>query len=147
LLATRISLAAVFLGIHQQILALGRALSLQWARFTERRRKGRMKVALVRKHLEKAETPLPFALPLPVAAGGPIVREVRGAGKFQIRKVTKADLRKAAEELSKQETPDPFALYAVPAPEPCHPERSRGTWAGEPDPDFEDPRYLDDEPP
>ena len=116
LLATRISLAAVFLGIHRRILALGRALSLQWARFTERRRKDRMKVALVRKHLEKAETPPPSALPL--VASGPIVREVSGAGKFQIRKVTKADLRKAAEELSKQETPDPFALYAVPAPPP-----------------------------
>ena len=43
-------------------------------------------------------------------SAGPIVREVQGAGRFQIRKVTKADLRKAAEELSQQETPDPFAL-------------------------------------
>src|SRR5215212_4156110 len=123
LLATRISLAAVFLGLHRQLLAFGRAMSLQWARFTERRRKDKMKVALVRKHLDKAETPLPGVASLPMAAG-PIVREVRGAGKFQIRKVTKADLRKAAEELSKQERPDPFALYAVPAPAPAaHPPR------------------------
>jgi S-DNA-T family DNA segregation ATPase FtsK/SpoIIIE len=148
LLATRISLAAVFLGIHQRILALGRAVSLQWARFTERRRKDRMKVALVRKHLEKAETPPPS--PLPLVASGPIVREVSGAGKFQIRKVTKADLRKAAEELSKQETPDPFALYAVPAPPPQpQPLPAPRRIAPEPelDPDFEDPLYLDDEPP
>ena len=38
-------------------LALGRAMSLQWARFSERRRKEKMKDALVRKHLEKAEAP------------------------------------------------------------------------------------------
>jgi len=38
------------------------------------------------------------------------VREVQGAGRFQIRKVTKADLRKAAEALAQQETPNPFEL-------------------------------------
>jgi S-DNA-T family DNA segregation ATPase FtsK/SpoIIIE len=142
LLATRISLAAVFLGLHQQLLALGRAMSLQWARFTERRRKDRMKVALVRKHLEKVETT--ESAPLPVAVGGPVVREVRGAGKFQIRKVTKADLRKAAEELSKQEQTDPFELYAVPSPAPPPVRRAIEP---EPDPDFEDPLYLDDDEP
>ncbi|HKO56537.1 MAG TPA: DNA translocase FtsK [Thermoanaerobaculia bacterium] len=154
LLATRISLAAVFLGLHQQLLALGRAMSLQWARFTERRRKDRMKVALVRKHLEKVETNESAALP--VAVGGPVVREVRGAGKFQIRKVTKADLRKAAEELSKQEQTDPFELYAVPSPAPAAPltrlrhplpaPRGEGRGEPEPDPDFEDPLFLDEEP-
>src|SRR5687768_12812838 len=56
LLATRISLAAVFLAIHQQLLAFGRAMSLYWARLSERRRKEKMKEAIVRKHLEKAET-------------------------------------------------------------------------------------------
>jgi S-DNA-T family DNA segregation ATPase FtsK/SpoIIIE len=149
LLATRISLASVFLGLHQQLLALGRAISLQWARFTERRRKDRMKVALVRKHLEKVET-AETPVPVPVAVGGPMVREVRGPGKFQIRKVTKADLRKAAEELSKQEQPDPFELYAVPALTPAlsPPRGERGPKAGEglPDPDFEDPLFLDDDP-
>jgi S-DNA-T family DNA segregation ATPase FtsK/SpoIIIE len=39
------------------------------------------------------------------------VREVQGRGSFQIRRVTKADLRKAAEELSKQEDANPFELY------------------------------------
>ena len=149
LLATRISLASVFLGLHQQLLALGRAISLQWARFTERRRKDRMKVALVRKHLEKVET-AETPVPVPVAVGGPMVREVRGPGKFQIRKVTKADLRKAAEELSKQEQPDPFELYAVPALTPAlsPPRGERVPKAGEglPDPDFEDPLFLDDDP-
>src|SRR5712692_2856495 len=140
LLATRISLAAVFVGLHQQIAIAGRALTLQWARFTERRRKDKMKVALVRKHLERDGPPLrlvPNDDPMPAAvdASGPVVREVKGAGRFQIRKVTKADLRKAAEELSKQEKPDPFALYAVTS--------ERRIEAIEP---FEDPLYLDDPP-
>jgi len=119
LLATRISLAAVFLAIHRQFLALGRALSFHWARFSERRRKEKMKDALVRKHL--VEPPQQLRLvegSAPTAAGAglrpgssPVVREVQGRGSFQIRKVTKADLRKAAEALSQQETPDPFELY------------------------------------
>jgi S-DNA-T family DNA segregation ATPase FtsK/SpoIIIE len=119
LLATRISLALVFLAIHRQFVALGRAMSLQWARFFERRRKEKMKDALVRKHLEKAEAPqlrlVPSPTPSEPGARGPIVREVNGRGSFQIRKVTKADLRKAAEALSQQETPDPFELYTAPS--------------------------------
>src|SRR5207244_9274440 len=85
-----------------------------------RRRKERMKEAIVRKHLERVDAPPQLRL-LPGGAesspvDGPLVREVKGAGRFQIRKVTKADLRKAAEELSKQETPDPFELYVAPPP-------------------------------
>src|SRR5262249_47741690 len=114
LLATRISLAAVFLALHGQLAALGRAITLQWARFTERRRKEKMKEAIVRKHLEKDAPALRLVEPPADEVTGPVVREVRGAGRFQIRKVTKADLRKAAEELSKQETPDPAAAYAQP---------------------------------
>jgi len=120
LLATRISLAAVFGGLQQKLVDAGRAVSLQWARFTERRRKERMKEAIVRKHLEKIDEPPPHLRLVtsepPDSIDSPIVREVKGAGRFQIRRVTKADLRKAAEELSKQEQPDPFALYAAPAP-------------------------------
>src|SRR5437016_5105340 len=118
LLATRISLAAVFLALHQQLVALGRAITLQWARFTERRRKEKMKEAIVRKHLEK-DVPVLRLVEPPEGeeVTGPVVREVRGAGRFQIRKVTKADLRKAAEELSKQEVPDPATLYVQPEPE------------------------------
>ena len=121
LLATRISLGAVFLAIHQQSLALGRTISMHWARFSERRRKERMKNAIVRKHLvEKAEAPQ-LRLVVPASADepavrGPIVREVQGRGSFQIRKVTKADLRKAAEALSQQETRNPFELYVAPPP-------------------------------
>jgi S-DNA-T family DNA segregation ATPase FtsK/SpoIIIE len=127
LLATRISLAAVFLALQQKLVALGRAISLQWARFTERRRKEKMKSALVRKHLEKTDTAPLRLVPEPRASDvGPIVREVSGAGRFQIRKVTKADLRKAAEELAKQPEPDPFALYDEPPatrdPRPATPE-------------------------
>jgi DNA segregation ATPase FtsK/SpoIIIE, S-DNA-T family len=112
LLATRISLAAVFLAVHQQLSGLGRAVSLQWARFTERRRKEKMKTAIVRKH-----APALRLVDAPPAdeddeVTGPVVREVRGPGRFQIRKVTKADLRKAAEELSKQEVPDPATLFS-----------------------------------
>jgi len=152
LLATRISLAAVFLGLHARLAALGRGSSLQWARFTERRRKEKMKTALVRKHLDAP------ALRLVEAPAdddddlsGPVVREVRGAGRFQIRKVTKADLRKAAEELSKQEQPDPAALYATAAPPaPAAPVRQRiPQIQPEPEPEdepFEDPLYLDDPP-
>ncbi|MCU1227816.1 MAG: spoIIIE [Acidobacteria bacterium] len=163
LLATRISLAAVFVGLHQRVVAIGRAMSLQWSRFTERRRKTKMKTALVRKHLEKADAPaLRLVANEPqsdiAAATGPLVREVKGAGRFQIRKVTKADLRKAAEELSRQEVPDPFALYeerAKPAPlerpvAKISERKVRAPIAPPPEPDefedieeFEDPLYLD----
>jgi S-DNA-T family DNA segregation ATPase FtsK/SpoIIIE len=133
LLATRISLAAVFLALHQYLVGAGRAMSLYWARVSERRRKEKMKTAIVRKHLEKVETP-PLRL-VPTAPDentlrSPVVREVKGAGKFQIRKVTKADLRKAAEALSQQEETNPFELYrkeevAPPAPLPVRPAKPR----------------------
>ena len=147
LLSTRISLAAVFAATRRTLVDLGRVIALNWARLSERRRKEKMKGALVRKHLDKIEAPAPLRLvpneDLSPNGAGPIVREVKGAGRFQIRKVTKADLRKAAEALSQQEVRDPFALYLKPKPE-----------AG-PEPveiddepiDFEDPLYLDDEPP
>ena len=140
LLATRISLGAVFAGVQQKLVGAGRALSLQWARFTERRRKEKMKEAIVRKHLEKIDAPPQLRLvPGGAAAspdddGSPLVREVKGAGRFQIRKVTKADLRKAAEELSKQESRDPFELYVAPPPPAID------------DDDFEEPLYLDEPP-
>ena len=172
LLATRISLAAVFLAIHQQFVAFGRALSLQWARFTERRRKEKMKDAIVRKHLEKVEPPpLRLVTSEPTDEDepltSPIVREVKGAGKFQIRKVTKADLRKAAEALAQQETQNPFELYTaappvpVVAPTPKRPvtlsrEAGEGARPTKPSPkprsfdvsasqddDFEDPLFED----
>jgi len=138
LLATRISLAAVFIGVQQKLLGAGRAMSLQWARFTERRRKEKMKDAIVRKHLEKIDAPpqlrlLPGGAAASLDDDGPLVREVKGAGRFQIRKVTKADLRKAAEELSKQERHDPFELYVAPPPPAI-------------DDDFEEPLFLDEPP-
>jgi DNA segregation ATPase FtsK/SpoIIIE, S-DNA-T family len=156
LLATRISLAAVFLAIHQQLLAAGRAVSLYWARMSERRRKDKMKVAIVRKHLvEKPEAP-PLRL-VPAPADGdtlrsPVVREVKGAGKFQIRKVTKADLRKAAEALSQQEERDPFELYRSPVSSgaAAAPAAEVGARSGRPStrpapvPVVEEPEVFDD---
>ncbi len=122
LLSTRISLASIFIGVQERLITFGRATSLQWARLTERRRKEKMKQAIVRKHqLRLVEDEEP-ALP---TESGPLVREVKGPGRFQIRKVTKADLRRAAEALAQQEKPDPFALYAQPAAE-----------------DFEEPLFL-----
>ncbi|HKR62943.1 MAG TPA: DNA translocase FtsK [Thermoanaerobaculia bacterium] len=120
LLATRISLAAVFLAMQRWFVGLGRAISMHVARFTERRRKEKMKVALVRKHLDPPKLRLVTAEPAPTSqpVAGPVVREVQGPGRFQIRKVTKADLRKAAEALAQQETPNPFELYRKPKPEP-----------------------------
>ena len=175
LLATRISLAAVLAALHNRLSALGRSLSLHWARFTERRRKDKMKEAIVRKHLEQIETPgLRLVssttdrdmLPGP---SGPVVREVTGPGHFQIRKVTKADLRKAAEELSRQDTPNPFELYAAatggegrtpsgttaaierPAAPPGRRSAPPARLVPPPvevidDGEFEDPLYLDDPP-
>jgi S-DNA-T family DNA segregation ATPase FtsK/SpoIIIE len=149
LLATRLSLAAVFGGLQQKLLATGRALSRHVARFTERRRKEKMKEAIVRKHLEKIDAPPQLRLLPGGAADGPVVREVRGPGRFQIRKVTKADLRKAAEELSKQERPDPFELYRViPNPEDGE-ESPAGGGSLAPlgmTSDFEDPLFLDEPP-
>jgi S-DNA-T family DNA segregation ATPase FtsK/SpoIIIE len=110
LLATRISLAAIFLTLREWLLAAGRAASLRWARFTERRRKEQMKTSVVRKHLERADEPKPGRPALRVVGpdevatapgNGVVIRQVQGHGRFQIRKVTKADLRKAAEELKK----------------------------------------------
>jgi DNA segregation ATPase FtsK/SpoIIIE, S-DNA-T family len=151
LLSTRISLAAVFAGTRRTLVDLGRRIALHWARLSERRRKGKMKGALVRKHLDKIETPAPLRLvpneePSPNGVG-PIVREVRGAGRFQIRKVTKADLRKAAEALSQQETRDPFALYAARAEAPVGAPVPPPDLDDDEPIDFEDPLYLDDEPP
>jgi S-DNA-T family DNA segregation ATPase FtsK/SpoIIIE len=147
LLATRISLAAIFVALHRKLVALGRAFSLQWARFTERRRKEKMKTAIVRKHLDAPSLRLvPNADDAPLPVAGPIVREVRGAGRFQIRKVTKADLRKAAEELSKQETPDPFALWAAAKADTVEAAEFSRPVAVEDDGEFEDPLYLDDPP-
>ncbi|HEY0158305.1 MAG TPA: DNA translocase FtsK 4TM domain-containing protein, partial [Thermoanaerobaculia bacterium] len=162
LLATRISLAAVFLALHQQLLAFGRSVSLYWARWSERRRKDKMKVAIVKKHLDKVEAPPLRLVPAPAdeeVLRSPVVREVKGAGKFQIRKVTKADLRKAAEALSQQETRDPFELYRSPsgaaASQPARPAApvSDGLRARpsreipEPEPvddlEFEDPLFED----
>jgi DNA segregation ATPase FtsK/SpoIIIE, S-DNA-T family len=147
LLATRISLAAIFVALHHKLLALGRAFSLQWARFTERRRKEKMKTAIVRKHLDAPSLRLvPSTDDAPLPTAGPIVREVRGAGRFQIRKVTKADLRKAAEELSRQETPDPFALWAAAKADSVEAAEFSRPVAVDDDGEFEDPLYLDDPP-
>jgi S-DNA-T family DNA segregation ATPase FtsK/SpoIIIE len=167
LLATRISLGALFLALHRKVVAAGRALTLQWARFTERRRKEKMKDSVLRKHIEKEAPALRLVATPPPAeedeedVSGPIIREVRGAGRFQIRKVTKADLRKAAEALATQETPDPFTLYdEPPGPLPTG-EGGRRPGEGraittisptttfqpiEPPIDFEDPLFLDDPP-
>ena len=163
LLATRISLAAVFLALHQKFLALGRRFSLQWARFSERRRKDRMKDAIVRKHLEKAAAPQLRLVededagegdemePGPTGGGpvpidGPMIREVKGRGRFQIRKVTKADLRKAAEALA-QEHVDPSELYRREPHAQTSPTSGDGRRshlrASAPSADA-DPLYLDD---
>jgi len=147
LLATRISLAAIFVALHRKLVALGRTFSLQWARFTERRRKEKMKTAIVRKHLDAPSLRLvPNSDNAPLPTAGPIVREVHGAGRFQIRKVTKADLRKAAEELSKQETPDPFALWAAAKADTVEAAEFSRPVAVDDDGEFEDPLYLDDPP-
>ncbi len=120
LLATRISLAAIFLRIREWIMAAGQALSIRWARFTERRRKEQMKTSVVRKHLDRAgeskvrkpELRLVDEDSEGIVAGSLVVREVAGLGRFQIRRVTKADLRKAAAELGSGV--DPSELYDEP---------------------------------
>jgi S-DNA-T family DNA segregation ATPase FtsK/SpoIIIE len=130
LLATRISLAAVFLSLHRSLVSFGRMVSMHWARMSERRRKDKMKESVIRKHLDKQAPALRLVTedsePPSTVTG--VVREVKGRGRFQIRKVTKADLRKAAEELANADRHDPFELYATPEPE------------------FEDPLFLDKPP-
>ncbi|HEX7706084.1 MAG TPA: DNA translocase FtsK [Thermoanaerobaculia bacterium] len=159
LLATRISLAAVFLAIHRRFSGFGRTITFHWARFTERRRKEKMKTAIVRKHLDGGETPRLRLVegeynetseesPLAGPRSGPIVREVRGRGSFQIRKVTKADLRKAAEELSRQPDSNPFELYRQ-ADEPIAPPLSRPRSAASSKPVVlfeDDPEPIEDVP-
>ena len=115
LLATRISLAAIFLSFREAALYVGRSASLRWSRFTERRRKEKMKTTVIRKHLERAEDAQPGVVSIRPGAKEETaaetklrVRQVQGHGKFQIRKVTKADLRKVREELAAE--PDSFDL-------------------------------------
>ncbi len=147
LLATRISLASIFSALQQKLIGLGRTFSMHWARFTERRRKERMKTAVVRKHLEKEAPALRLVSGDDNGAAGtaPLVREVRGPGRFQIRKVTKADLRKAAEELSRQETPDPFALWAAAKADSVEAAtKFQRPVVVQDDGEFEDPLYLDE---
>jgi S-DNA-T family DNA segregation ATPase FtsK/SpoIIIE len=150
LLATRISLAAVCLALQQKVVALGRALSLQWARVSERRRKEKMKETVLKKHLEKEAPALRLVTetavggPASSVSGGPVVREVRGRGRFQIRKVTKADLRKAAEALARDERHDPFELYPGKTPVDLAPAViSMPPKRRLPVDDFEDPLFLD----
>ena len=120
LLATRISLGAIFMRLREWLLIAGQAWSIRWARFTERRRKEQMKTSVVRKHLDRAEETRTTRAELrlveeedeeeqPRGGKGLVVREVAGQGRFQIRKVTKADLRKAAGEL--RGGIDPALLY------------------------------------
>ena len=149
LLTTRISLAAVCLAIQQKVMLALRALTLQWARFTERRRKERMKEAIVRKHMERGDSPLRLVAPseeAPPDASGPVVREVRGAGRFQIRKVTKADLRRAAAALAQQETQDPFALYRSPEPSPDFEDIELSRRMPHVRSEFEDPLFMSPRP-
>jgi len=125
LLATRISLASVFLALREMALALGRNLSLRWARFTERRRKEKMKTSVLKKHLDREPVEEPDAPPALLSPDkqGLVVREVQGHGKFQIRKVTKADLRKVAEEIVEGNRPNPMELYSIPKVLPVPPSR------------------------
>jgi S-DNA-T family DNA segregation ATPase FtsK/SpoIIIE len=107
LLATRISLASIFAKLQGRFFVVGRAVIVRWSRFTERRRKERMKNAVLSEKLaqvkesEEKESGTDPELPVSetLGPGGVFVRQVRGQGRFQIRKVTKADLRKAAEQI------------------------------------------------
>jgi DNA segregation ATPase FtsK/SpoIIIE, S-DNA-T family len=108
LLATRISLASIFTKVQEKLLVVGRAVVVRWARFTERRRKERMKNAVLAEKLAQVreseaveiDTADPFEAVAEASPGrGVIVRQVSGRGGFHIRKVTKADLRKAAEQI------------------------------------------------
>ncbi|HEY8712178.1 MAG TPA: DNA translocase FtsK [Thermoanaerobaculia bacterium] len=147
LLATRLSLAVVFLSLHHALVSLGRTMTMHWARISERRRKEKMKETVLRKHLDKQGPALRLVTDpglsddASTVSGGPVVREVKGVGRFQIRKVTKAELRKSAEALANAEAHDPFELYASPEPAPVVPMPSRRKI--EIDPDFEDPLFLD----
>jgi DNA segregation ATPase FtsK/SpoIIIE, S-DNA-T family len=116
LLATRISLAEIFLRLQEALSALWRRIVLQWSRLTERRRKERMKTEVVRKHLDQVAS---------VDAGKgtdsldtvPVVREIRGRGRFQIRKVTKAELRRVASDIVREAPDDLMEMYQQNLPE------------------------------
>ncbi|HUP64199.1 MAG TPA: DNA translocase FtsK [Thermoanaerobaculia bacterium] len=110
LLATRISLAVVFLRLKEAGAMVGQRISLAWNRFRERNRKEKMKTEVIRKHLERAVRPAEEEdekgeddVRVARHAGrGLVVRQVQGHGHFQIRKVTKADLRKVAAEIAEE---------------------------------------------
>ncbi|MBI2213753.1 MAG: DNA translocase FtsK [Acidobacteria bacterium] len=114
LLATRISLANIFVFCKEWLADACRALYVRWARLTERRRKEKMKARVLSSKLSEAravdEPPVVASPNVPrsqsvggtvvsITSRGPSVRQVPGTGGFRIRKVTKADLRKAAAEL------------------------------------------------
>ncbi|MDX1583664.1 MAG: DNA translocase FtsK 4TM domain-containing protein, partial [Thermoanaerobaculia bacterium] len=103
LLSTRISLAEIFVRLRELLGAAGRSIVLHWSRLTERRRKERMKTEVVRKHLDQVPDEADdSARPELSSDEAPVVREVRGRGKFQIRKVTKAELRRVASDLARE---------------------------------------------
>jgi DNA segregation ATPase FtsK/SpoIIIE, S-DNA-T family len=119
LLSTRISLAALAIGIRNRFAALLREISLRWARTFERRRREKMKSEVIRKHLDKPALAIESGdasideedeLSIGPREQGVVVRQVRGHGRFQIRKVTKADLRRVAREIAAAER-DVFELY------------------------------------
>ncbi|MGA7613735.1 MAG: DNA translocase FtsK [Thermoanaerobaculia bacterium] len=111
LLATRISLGSVFLRLKELLIVAGRALHVRWVRLVERRRKEKMKTDVIRKHLDRA-VEIHATPNSEHDERGVVVREVRGEGRFQIRKVTRADLRKAAEEIAIHGSRDPWERWA-----------------------------------
>jgi DNA segregation ATPase FtsK/SpoIIIE, S-DNA-T family len=122
LLATRISLGAIFLSLRAMLAAMGRGTAIRWVRFRERRRKERMKTTVIRKHLEREELDAadgeqPEDCGSKHATRGIVVRHVKGHGSFQIRKVTKAHLRKVAEEIAAggMQSPDDEEPWRLPA--------------------------------
>jgi DNA segregation ATPase FtsK/SpoIIIE, S-DNA-T family len=148
LLATRISLAEIFLWLQETLSSLWRGLVLQWSRLTERRRKERMKTEVVRKHLEQVATAEGGqAVPAVSEDEAPVVREIRGRGRFQIRRVTRADLRRVASDLVREAPDDVMEMYQaesrsepewaqafepeIDADRPVRPEKSTGEREGE----------------
>jgi DNA segregation ATPase FtsK/SpoIIIE, S-DNA-T family len=110
LLATRISLAEIFLRLQEALSSLWRRIVLQWSRLTERRRKERMKTEVVRKHLDQVATVDPEKVTDSLETA-PVVREIRGRGRFQIRKVTKAELRRVASDIVREAPDDLMEMY------------------------------------
>ncbi len=111
-LATRVSLAEIFLGLRVRLIGLAGRLTVSWARRRDQRTKERLRRTVVAKHLEKSRKDGITLESVPFARDEeppPFLAEKPGEGKFSLKKVTAPALapKPAAVPAGPRKKPDP----------------------------------------